>query len=197
MSVVFKTLISRITNRYGDPQITEYQTRTIPTTTRQHIAHQIEESLDDRSIVDEVDCTIDITRTKLDAMEDSEIFLDSRIRKYRKMLAEHQIRLHSEESGMDNAQKQRHLEQQEKFQLQICDVIDTHKNILQEVEILRRKLREIEGKRDEMTKKRDCMEEFLISSAKLDLEDNGFDAADVGMEMGVLNRIEPSQLEIS
>ena len=43
--------------------------------------------------------------------------------------------------------------------------------------------------------KQNQCEEFLIASVEIDLDDDGDDA--VVMEMGVLNRIEPSQLEIS
>jgi chromosome segregation ATPase len=195
MSVVFKTLISRIKNRYEEPQIT-YSTGTIPSTSRHHLAHQIEESLgDDRSIVNQLDDTLASTMEKLRIMEESEQFLGTRIRKYRKMLADHQMRINSDESGMDEAEKERQLKQQDQLQLKICDVIDTHKSILREVEILRRKLNDLERKRDDLKEKQNQCEEFLIASVELDLDDDGDDA--VVMEMGVLNRIEPSQLEIS
>ena len=111
------------------------------------------------------------------------------------MLADHQMRINSDESGMDEAEKERQLKQQDQLQLKICDVIDTHKSILREVEILRRKLNDLERKRDDLKEKQNQCEEFLIASVELDLDDDGDDA--VVMEMGVLNRIEPSQLEIS
>lgn len=182
-------------NRYKDPQIT-HSVGTVPTANRHHLAHQIEKSLgDDRSIVKTLDEALNITGGKLRIMEESEQFLGTRIRKYRKLLAEHQMRINGEEIGITNDEKERHLKQQDQLQLKICDVIDTHKSILREVEILRRKINDLERKRDDLKSDHEQCEEFLIASAKLDLDGDYDDAAD--MEMGVLKHIEPSHLEIS
>lgn len=191
-----KNLVSRLSGR----QITE-SAATVPATSRQHLAHQIEETLQDRTLVERLDDTIETTKEKLEKMEKSEQFLDTRIRKYRKMLAEQQIRINRDDNDMDEATRQKQIEQQERYQLQICDVIDIHKNILAEVETLRRKLKDLETKRDKLLTNREECEEFLVASAELDLQgadvDNtgsGEDAED--MEMGVLNRVEPSEREI-
>ena len=202
MSVVFKTLISRIKNRYDQPQITHAAAGAIPSTNRQHLAHQIEESLgdDSRSIVDQLDETLRNTIEKLQIMEESEQFLGTRITKYRKLLAEYQIRTSRldeyNRNEINEAERIRRLRQQDQLQLQICDVIDTHKSILREVEILRRKLFELEQKRDDLKEKQDQCEDFLVASADIDLEENTSGDDVVVMEMGALNRIESSPVEI-
>jgi hypothetical protein len=200
MSMV-KTLISRIILNRFKPHISATASA-LPSTSRQHLAHQIEENLDDRTIVEQLDETIGSTKLKLENMEESEQFLGTRIRRYRNMLAEHQIRLQEKGVIMNEVDRERHLKQQERYQLQICDVIDIHKNILIEVEILRRKLNCLEEKRNDLICKRDECEEFLVESARLDLEgcNSPLDAncdSDMQLEMGVLNRIDPTELQIS
>jgi len=179
------------------PQITA-SAATIPTPSRHHLAHQIEETLDDRSLTNQLDETIHTTQEKLEEMQGSEQFLDTRIRKYRKMLAEHLMRINRECEDMNGVDKERHLDLQERYQLQICDVMDVHKEIVIQVETLRRKLKELEKKRDDLKYKREECEEFLIASAKLDLEDDGggIGEGQGDVEMGALNRTTTETLEL-
>jgi len=194
--LVVKTLISRIILNGFKPHITS-TAGTLPSTSRQHLAHQIEETLDDRDVIEQLDDAIDGTKKKIEKMEESEQFLGTRIRRYRQMLAEHQMLLQKKKDTMSDSDRERHRKKQEGYQLQICDVIDIHRNILKEVEILRRKLNSLEGKRNDLSTKRDECEEFLVASARLDLEnDSPLDNA-VELEMGVLNRVEPTELELS
>jgi Mg2+ and Co2+ transporter CorA len=194
--LVVKTLISRIILKHFKPHITT-TAGALSSTSRQHLAHQIEDTLDDRDVVEQLDDAIDGTKNKLEKMEESEQFLGTRIRRYRQMLAEHQMRLQKKRDTMTNLDRERHMKQQERYKLQICDVIDIHRNILKEVEILRRKLKSLEQKRNDFCTKRDECEEFLVASARLDLDNVCPTDDETELEMGVLSRVQPTELELS
>lgn len=108
------------------------------------------------------------------------------------------MRINRECEDMNGVDKERHLDLQERYQLQICDVMDVHKEIVIQVETLRRKLKELEKKRDDLKYKREECEEFLIASAKLDLEDDGggIGEGQGDVEMGALNRTTTETLEL-
>mmetsp|Transcript_11398 Transcript_11398/g.13227 ORF Transcript_11398/g.13227 Transcript_11398/m.13227 type:complete len:208 (-) Transcript_11398:234-857(-) len=178
------------------------RTATLPPPTRHHLAHQIETTLSptDKKLVNTLNETISSTKVTLEKMIDSELFLDTRIRKYRELLDESSVRLSSKHltEGYDienEAETKRQFLQQETNETKLNDVVQIQKNIIMEIEVLRRKVVNLEKKRDDLLMKREECEEFLVASATLDLERLGNDDDDDDderstqeVEMGVLNR---------
>lgn len=203
MSLVFKTLIYRV-KQFKLPTIATTR-KLMPPEEEHSPIHRTDEltSTTGQSIMQHLDDAIESTQITIEKMEESEQFLGTRIRRYRQMLAEHQMRIDDNYEVFSLSDRNRYVEQQEKFQQQICDVIDIHRNILIELERLRWKLKDLEKKRtDFMTKREEC-EQFLVLASGVNVGDDSsqvYDANNVdveGMEMGLLNRIDPSHLQIS
>lgn len=200
MSLVFKTLIYRV--KQFRPQIAITTTApSMPSEEGQPSIHQTRDLITEQSMMQSLDDAIESTKFVIEKMEDSEQFLGTRIRRYRQMLAEHQMRIDKDYDVISLSNRRRHVEQQEKYQQQICDVIDIHRNILIELEILRRKLIELEKKQKEFTTKKDECEQYFSSTSVGDIGDDSsyiFEDNDVvELEMGLLNRVDPSHLQIS
>jgi hypothetical protein len=205
MSLVFKTLIYRV-KQFKPPTIATTRNLMPPDEEEHSPIHRTTDELTSttgQSIMQHLDDAIESTQITIEKMEESEQFLGTRIRRYRQMLAEHQMRIDNNYDVFSIRDRYRHVEQQEKYQQQICDVIDIHRNILIELERLRRKLKDLEKKRtDFMTKREEC-EQYLALASGVDVGDDSsqvYDANDVdleAMEMELLNRIDPSHLQIS
>ena len=192
MSIV-KTFISRMGSSMKSISKTDISesTANLPSITRNHMAQQIEDAIDERPVLIQLEETIESTTEKLKKMEESERFLFTRISKYRTMLAEEVMRVHNGEN-ISNEEKERLIRQNEKYQQQICDVIDVHKNILVNVELLRRKLKDLEDKKEDMLGKFEECEEFVVASARLELESPSDESMnhEEHLEMGVLKRMD-------
>mmetsp|Transcript_1329 Transcript_1329/g.1570 ORF Transcript_1329/g.1570 Transcript_1329/m.1570 type:complete len:122 (-) Transcript_1329:180-545(-) len=70
-------------------------------------------------------------------------------------------------------EKIRRVRNQEKYHSQICDVMDVQRNILAEVESLKRKCKDLERKRDELIHKTEEREELVMAHAALELGEGG------------------------
>jgi prefoldin subunit 5 len=205
MSLVFKTLIYRV-KQFKPPTITNTTTPMLSEEEHPPIHRTDELITTGQSIVQRLDDAIESTKSKIEKMEESEQFLGTRIRRYRQMLAEHQMRIDKNYDVISISDRKRHVEQQEKYQQQICDVIDIHKNILTQLETLRRKLKDLEKKRKDFMAKKDECEQYIALTSGVDVADNSSQECDennfddleaIEMEMGVLNRVDPSHLQIS
>lgn len=203
MSVVFKTLIYRV--QQFIPHVST-PAADFPSLDRYRPVHTICENTDEVAGLHNLDHAIESTKLKIEKIEASEQFLGTRIRRYRQMLAEHQMRVDKEGNTMSIDDRKRHMEQQENYQQRICDVIDIHKNILTELEILRRKLKDIEKKRIRlMAKKNECTNMSLKATREVDVNDENCqlcdewnsDVGSLDIEMGVFARIHPSPLQLS
>lgn len=195
MSIV-KTFISRMGSSMksiSKSDISE-STANLPSVTRNHMAHQVEDVLDERPVLAQLEETIESTTEKLEKMEESERFLFTRISKYRTMLAEEEMRVHNGED-ISKEEKERLIKQNEKYQQQIYDVMDIHKNILVNVELLRRKLKDLEEKKEDMLGKFEECEEFVVASARFELESPSDESTnhDEHLEMGVLKRMDSDE----
>eukprot|EP00551_Chaetoceros_affinis_P017389 CAMPEP_0203706918 /NCGR_PEP_ID=MMETSP0091-20130426/54561_1 /ASSEMBLY_ACC=CAM_ASM_001089 /TAXON_ID=426623 /ORGANISM="Chaetoceros affinis, Strain CCMP159" /LENGTH=313 /DNA_ID=CAMNT_0050582917 /DNA_START=43 /DNA_END=984 /DNA_ORIENTATION=+ len=152
-------------------------------------------------VIKDLNKTIYKTKEAMAKMQESENFLDTRIRKYRSLLDRKSVILCSRHltvgndhiivqneqdnevsgDGMNGGAKiivdvekeadiKKQFKQQEENEKKLSAVLDVQKNILTEIEIMRRKLIDLEQRRDSLVLKQEECEEFLIVSAEIDMQ---------------------------
>jgi len=157
-----------------------------PRIRQQHVLDELEGTLDDdEGLLEEIGIAISSTKEKILQSEDSERFLDVRVKKYRALLADLTVKINAQ--SISHTDRFRKVELIEGYHLKICDVIDIQKKILAEIETLKRKLNDLERKKEALMLKKDDCEGYLMT--------NAFNSGHIGimteLEMGVLheNRI--------
>lgn len=158
-----------ILSHYSHPSANE-----LTSTTRRSLVHEIEETIADDNILHDLKNTIETTKKNLRKMEESERFLDIRISNYRNHLAWMQ----------DEAAEENQVEEQS---AKLDQVAKVHRDILVEIETLRRKLFDLEEKWSSITNMKQNMQDFILESERIDMEHfNGYsNTAEV--EMGCTN----------
>jgi len=163
--------------------------------TRQVLASQIETALhsnkkrggetDERLVVDEIDETIKNTFDNLVKLEEREKFIGMRVEAYRNLLMRRTLKLKQtiDDSSFhftyDNNDSWKELqnktkedkmkEQQQQYEQELSIIIELQKTILVQMELSRRKLVDLQKKRDGFVQKREECLEFLMVSSILDI----------------------------
>ncbi len=195
MQKMFNTLLSRVTLSRSRHRSTEEENKvpqSNPTYAQASLIDDVHDDHDDDAdnananahthanassstinILRELTQTIESTQKNIAKMEQTEQFIDLRIRAYRRWLAECSMKMSQDSDTWTTEEKIRRVRNQEKYHLQICDVMDVQRNILAEVESLKRKCRDLECKRDELIHKTEEREELVMAHAALELEEGG------------------------
>lgn len=172
------TIINYIKSLYLNMDVEE-STRALTAVSRRHLVQEIEESITDGSIVEELQSTIESTNQSLLKMEESERFLNTRITYYKNQLS--WIQDESAEEEQD--------EIQEDHEEKLNQVIAIHRNILIEIETLRRKLIELEEKLHNVNEMKDEMQDFVLASERMDMERYNNDVNTTELELGTFNNL--------
>lgn len=173
-----ETIINYIKSRYLNVNVEE-STSTLTTTSRRHLVQEVEETITDDSMIEDLRSTIESTKQSLSKMEESEQFLNTRITHYRNQLT--WIQDESAEEEQDEIQE----DQEEKLN----QVIATHRNILIEIETLRRKLWELEEKMNNMVEMKNEMQDFVLASERMDMERYNSDVNSTELELGSFHKL--------
>ena len=172
------TIINYIKSLYLNMEVEE-STRKLTAVSRRHLVQEIEESITDGSILEELQSTIESTKQSLLKMEESERFLNTRIAYYRNQLT--WIQDESAEEEQD--------EIQEDHEEKLNQVIAIHRNILIEIETLRRKLIELEEKLHNVNEMKGEMQDFVLASERMDMERYNNDVNSTDLELGTFNSL--------
>jgi hypothetical protein len=172
------TIINYIKSLYLNMEVEE-STRKLTAVSRRHLVQEIEESITDGSILEELQSTIESTKQSLLKMEESERFLNTRIAYYRNQLT--WIQDESAEEEQD--------EIQEDHEEKLNQVIAIHRNILIEIETLRRKLIELEEKLHNVNEMKGEMQDFVLASERMDMERYNNDVKCTELELGTFNSL--------
>lgn len=172
------TIINYIKSLYLNMDVEE-STRALTAVSRRHLVQEIEESITDGSIVEELQSTIESTNQSLLKMEESERFLNTRITYYKNQLS--WIQDESAEEEQD--------EIQEDHEEKLNQVIAIHRDILIEIETLRRKLIELEEKLHNVNEMKDEMQDFVLASERMDMERYNNDVNTTELELGTFNNL--------
>jgi hypothetical protein len=175
-----ENIINYIKSRYLNMDVGE-STSTLTTESRRNLVQEIEETITDDSMMEDLRKTIQSTTQSLMKMEESERFLNTRITHYRNQLT--WIQDESAEEDQD--------EMQEVQEEKLNQVIAIHRNILIEIEILRRKLAEMEEKMHDMVEMKSEMQDFVLASERIDMERYNSDVNTTELELGSFHKLIP------
>jgi hypothetical protein len=125
------------------------------------------------ALIKELNQTLDDSRALLNQLEENELFLDMRIKSYRNLLEEMQLRSEEGDMQMDeNTLSPSILTERQEKQKQCAQllqgVVNNHKGLLADIILQKRRCELLERIRDDLLLKQKECQDFLDASRKID-----------------------------